>query len=448
MNATLRATGALMRGRDRATTVLTVLAFALSQTLLLAVVGGVGAFWARADSPVNRAMAQPFYLIMAGFAAVLLIVPILSMGAGAARLGLLRRSRDLAVLRLLGLPPARAKAASVLETTCLAGSGVLLGVLLYVVTLPAWSLIRFQGVALSAREMWVGPWRLLAAVAVLMVLAGLSGWLSMRRVAVTPLGVVRRSEVQRVSPVGVLAALALLLAWVLFGQMVMGSFGTAIALGIFLSVMGGLLALVNAVGAWSIGVLGRTMAGMGRTPQTLVAGRRVSDDPKSVWRSLGGLSLVGFIVGVLLPVLDVIARSGGTDDDPMTALMLVDIRTGVLLTLGITVALAAVSTAINQSIRVIDDIDQTRALVRAGAPESFLDSARRLEIGVPAGVTTLGGMAMGILFISPVLAAGGLLTAATVLFWGVVSVAVILVASEATRPLRARLLTEQVTAGT
>lgn len=445
MNATLRATGALMRGRDRATTVLTVLAFALPQALLLAVVGGVGAFWARADSPLNKAMAQPFYLLMAGFAAVLLVVPILSMGAGAARLGLLRRSRDLAVLRLLGLPPARAKAASVLETTCLAGIGVVIGVLLYLVTLPAWSLIRFQGVALSAGEMWVGPWRLLAAVAVLMVLAGLSGWLSMRRVAVTPLGVVRRSEVQRVSPVGVLAALALLLAWVFFGQVVMGSFGTAIALGIFLSVMGGLLALVNTVGAWSIGVLGRMMARMGRAPQTLVAGRRVSDDPKSVWRSLGGLSLVGFIVGVLLPVLDVTSRSGD-GSDPVTTLLTADIRTGVLLTLGITVALAAVSTAVNQSIRVIDDIDQTRALVRAGAPVSFLDSSRRLEIGVPAGVTTLGGMAMGILFISPVLAAGGLLTAATVLAWGVVSVGVILVASEATRPLRARLLTEQVVA--
>lgn len=126
----------------------------------------------------------------------------------------------------------------------------------------------------------------------------------------------------------------------------------------------------------------------------------------------------------------------------MGTLMMVDMRTGVLLTLGITVALAAMSTAVNQSIRVIDDIDQTRALVRLGAPVSFLDAARRVEIGVPAGVTTLGGMAAGILFISPVLLAGGLLTAATVLAVGVVSVAVILAASEATRPLRTRLLTE------
>ena len=44
MRATLRAAAVLMRGRDRATTVLTVLAFALPHALLLAVVGGVGTF--------------------------------------------------------------------------------------------------------------------------------------------------------------------------------------------------------------------------------------------------------------------------------------------------------------------------------------------------------------------------------------------------------------------
>ena len=44
--------------------------------------------------------------------------------------------------------------------------------------------------------------------------------------------------------------------------------------------------------------------------------------------------------------------------------------------------------------------------------------------------------------IGELLLAGGLLTAATVLAVGVVSVAVILAASEATRPLRTRLLTE------
>ena len=442
MRATLRAAAVLMRGRDRATTVLTVLAFALPHALLLAVVGGVGTFWARADSPVNRAMAEPFYLLMAGFAAVLLVVPILSMGAGAARLGLVRHARDLAVLRLLGLTPTRARVASVLGTLGLAGIGVVLGSLLDVVTLPLWSLVRFQGVALTVGEMWVGPIRLLGAAGVMLLLAALSGWVSLHRVALTPLGVARRSDEQRVSAVGVFAGAALLLTWMVFANVVLGSFGYGVALGIFLGVMAGLLALVNTVGAWSIGVLGRILARVARTPGALVAGRRLGDDPRSVWRSLGGLALVGFIVGVLLPVLDAVMRSGQGGGDPMGTLMMVDMRTGVLLTLGITVALAAVSTAVNQSIRVIDDIDQTRALVRLGAPVSFLDAARRVEIGVPAGVTTLGGMAAGILFISPVLLAGGLLTAATVLAVGVVSVAVILAASEATRPLRTRLLTE------
>lgn len=444
MRTTLRATGALMRGRDVATAVLTVVAFALPHALLLCVAGGVGAFWARADSPVNRAMAQPFYLVLVGFAAVLLVVPILSMGAGAARLGLLRRSRDLAVMRLLGLPPAQAKVASVCETLCFAAIGIVLGSLLYAATLPAWSLIRFQGVALGVGEMWVGPIGLVAVGAVMVALAGLSGWMSMRRVAVTPLGVVRRSAAQHVSAIGVVVAASLLLVWIVFGQVIMGSVGAAIGTGLFFGTMGVLFALVNAVGAWSIGVLGHLMARVARSPQALLAGRRVADDPKSVWRSLGGLSLVAFIVGVLLPMIDVVTRRGGAGSDPTGVLMFGDIRTGIVLTLGITVVLAAVSTAVNQSIRLIDDIGQTRALVRAGAPAAFLDSSRRLEIGVPAGVTTLGGMVLGIVFISPVLVAGGLFTAATLLGWGVLSVVLILAASECTRPLRARLLAEPV----
>ena len=90
MSAGRTAAGVLLRSRDRATSVLTVAAFALPHAFLLAVTGGIMAFGSRAataDDPASLDGMASFYVILAYFAATLLIVPIISMGAAAARLG-------------------------------------------------------------------------------------------------------------------------------------------------------------------------------------------------------------------------------------------------------------------------------------------------------------------------------------------------------------------------
>lgn len=441
MSPSLVAARALMRGRDRATAVLAVLAFALPHAVLLAVIGGVGAFLSRSRVPTHTLMGEPLYVFLALFAAVLLVVPALSMGAAAARLGLSRRARDLAVLRLIGLAPAATKAASVLETTMRAVSGVVVGSLLYAVTLPLWGLVTFQRTPLGIAEMWVGPWVLLASALVMVLLGAASAWMSLRRVAITPLGVARRSEAQKVSPVGVVATVLLVLVWIGPAQALMG-FGPAAAMGVLMGFLAVVFALTNVVGTWCIGVLGRIMVRAARSPRMLLAGRRVMDDPRSVWRSFGSVAMVGFVVGVLHPVFQAMGNSGGsgsgTGDD---AVMMGDISTGMLLTLGITFVLAAMSTAVNQSIRVIDGIGETSALVSMGAPTRFLDSTRRTEVAVPALAVTMGSLGLGLLFISPVLASQGALGAVVgVVVFGIVGTVVVLAGSESARPLGRRLL--------
>jgi hypothetical protein len=235
-------------------------------------------------------------------------------------------------------------------------------------------------------------------------------------------------------------AVVVIIAWLGPVQMIAGV-GPAAVMAILLGFLAVVLALVNAIGSWAIGVLGRVMASRARTPQMLVAGRRIADDPRSVWRSFGAVALVGFIVGVLFPMFSIIGSETGEGGDD--AVMMGDIGTGMLLTLGITVVLAAVSTAVNQSIRVIDGVPETLALVRTGAPGRFLDRSRRLEVGVPAVTLICGSVALGLLFISPMLSVGG--TAGpfvAVAGFTVVGIAVILAASETTRPLRSRLLRE------
>ena len=88
--------------------------------------------------------------------------------------------------------------------------------------------------------------------------------------------------------------------------------GTAIAFGLFLGFLGVIFALVNVVGALSVSLLGNVMASLARTPQMLLAGRRIADRSKeSVWRSFGAVALVAFIVGVLMPIFSSIVGAAG-----------------------------------------------------------------------------------------------------------------------------------------
>ena len=444
MNPVLAAASAILRGRDRATSVLTVIAFALPHAVFLAVLGGVGAFQARAprfDAAYSEQMGQgggTFYTALAYFAATLLIVPVLSMGAAAARLGMSRRAHDLAVLRLIGLGPGAAKLACVVETAAHAGIGVVVGSVLYAVTLPVWGLISFQGWPMAASEMWVGV--LLGAALAIMVLAALSAWFGMRKVAITPLGVTRRQKADRVKPIGVVAGAALMVVWMAAGSRLVNA-GFAIGMTALFGFLAAIFLIVNLIGVWSVSLLGRLIAAIARRPQTVLAGRRLVDDPRSLWRSFGPVALVGFLVGVLYPALSVVGGMAG--DDPVSRMVGDDMLRGMILTFCIALALGAISTAVNQAIRAIDSAEQARALFRMGSPLAFMDRARRIEIGVPALLMIPGSMLIGFLFIIPIAGQAGLWgTLGALLATAVGGVALILAASELSAPLRRAILEE------
>ena len=277
MSAVRTAAGALLRSRDRATSVLTVAAFALPHAFLLAVTGGVMAFGSRAavaatsataDDPATLDGMASFYVILAYFAATLLIVPIISMGAAAARLGMSRRERDLAVLRLVGLAPGKTKLACILETCVFAAVGVVVGSILYAVTLP------------DGGRRDVG-----------------GGRCPPRRGA-------------RHDPPG----RPVLVVWLSVGTVAM-SLGTAIGMAVFMGFMGAIFLIINLVGIWSISLMGRIMASVARTPQMMVARRRMADDPRAVWRSFGAVALVGFLMGIMYPASSAISMSGDRTDE-------------------------------------------------------------------------------------------------------------------------------------
>lgn len=443
MSAIGVATKTLLKGRDPMTSALTIASVAVPHAMLLAVVGGVLAFRERARAMDLGMGNGELYVFLSSFAAVLLIVPILSMGAAAVRLGMSRRSEHLAILRLIGVTGSQMRVACVADSLIQTLIGIGVGSVLYAVTLPAWSLLSFHNRPLGVAEMWVGVAGLALAAAVMAVLVALSAWIAVREVAVTPLGVVRHANAKRVSPVMVLLVVVLVVAWIVGGGVV-NAFPQAVAVAVICSILALILAGVNAVGAWSVGLLGRIMATLARRPHMLIAGRRLADDPRSVWRSFGAVALVGFIVGCLYPVISIIVHSGGEGAQPEEAMVGRDIHTGLLLTLSMTVVLAAVSTAVNQAVRLLDTISETRALSYAGAPNSLVDRARRSEVGIPATLIIGGAMGVGLVFLTPILGdapTGGLLLIVSTLGgFLIAAVGVILAASESTRALRSHLL--------
>ena len=196
-------------GRDaRVTTALAITAFAVSTGLTLSVVGGLLGFAARADLPLapGEQDVRSLYETLAWVAVILLVVPLVTLGGAAARLGVARRDARLATLRLLGATPREVVGLTVAETAWQGLVGAVLGILLYVVLLPLCALLPFQGTTFSVAELWVGWQGLAIALVAVPLLAALSGAFSLRRVAVSPLGVARRETPKKMTWLRVVVA--------------------------------------------------------------------------------------------------------------------------------------------------------------------------------------------------------------------------------------------------
>jgi hypothetical protein len=208
------------------------------------------------------------------------------------------------------------------------------------------------------------------------LVAVLSGASSLARVAVSPLGVAARTSPKRLSLLRLLAAAAAAVAWVLVITPMKEPDRLVIVL-----VLGAVILAVNAVGPWVVMVAGRLAARVAPTATTLLAARRIVDDPKSTWRAVGALGLAVVVTG--FTSLTVV-------EDPAPGLeqyLAADLGTGAFVTLAIITVVGATSTGVVQAARVLDQRDQYRALALAGTGQRALHRARALEVALPLVVT-------------------------------------------------------------
>jgi hypothetical protein len=237
------------------------------------------------------------YLLLAGLASVLMIVPLLVFGGAAARLTVARRDTRLAALRLVGATPAQVVAITTAEAVLTACAGAAAGLVLYAASIPPLTRVTIAGGGWFAGDLWPGLPVLGGVLVAVPVLVGVSAVAGLRRVVVSPLGVARRETPPGMRAFRILAPAAVVIAFgaVGGGLIDMGRAGM-IVLMVFLVLA---FLAINFAGPWVVALIGHLTVGTARRPARLLAGRRLVDDPRSAWRTVAGVALTGFVAGFL-----------------------------------------------------------------------------------------------------------------------------------------------------
>lgn len=347
---------------------LPVLAFGTVTTLLLTVAGGSQVFWSWSDDIAGT------YQALAVVALVLLVVPLLTLGASAARLAARRRDDRLASLRLLGANSATVVWMTVIESTLLAAVGAVAGAGLYACLAPFLGLLQFRGHAIGSYA-WLPVPSILGCILAVCLLAATSAALGLRKVVVTPLGVRTRQTADGAHWVrGIVAAVVVVIGAVAMGML--SSFGAFI---VIVAVMGGCFGLallaLNLMGPWVLRLHASAQLKRARRPEHLLAARTVLESPKESWRQVGGVAMTSF-VGVFVGVGMALAESMGGSGGDETALLVRDINTGVMITLLGSFLMVACSAGVNQASAVLDRASMLVALDRVGMPTKLMVAAR------------------------------------------------------------------------
>ena len=226
-------------------------------------------------------------------ATVLLVVPALSLAASGARLSASRRSERLALLRLAGLSRSNLVRITIADTLTGALPGVVAGMAIYIAALPLTSRVPLVSVRWFTGDLWLGvPLAITICVTVLGLVA-LSALVPLRRILSDPFAVAEHHTPTVphwwravISVVAVLGFLALTDADNVSFMLVIAAFGA-----VFM--------VLNVIGPLVVHVIGWIMVRTARSGARLIAGRRLLDDPKGLWRQISAVALAAFIAGFL-----------------------------------------------------------------------------------------------------------------------------------------------------
>lgn len=446
-----------------------VIAFATSAWLSLTTLAGVWMFWQRMphtdDLLANKLLAQLSEFSVAGLdmsklyqalpdgstfdveayaqsaaqgtglnlmifslvALGVLLIPLLALGIGAARLGAQGRTKRLAALRLIGMTAGHVRRLALVETLVQFTIGFGIGFVIYVASLPAWSLLEFNMQPLSIAEMLLPWWAVIAIFAVLAALASISTIIGLITVSISPLGVTRRVSqgAMRWWRVGAFAAIIAGIVYVLSTQDTR-DYGINDALRIvilFGAILSAALVSLAIIGPFAVQLLGRLLRHT-NSPARLLAARRLIDDPRRAWRNISGITLMSLIAtftalvaaanltkipgkyahlepgslkGTVLTTQETWDLARHSVHASFTSMMMGDMVKGVMIAFAFALILGAVATLIQQGSDVFDRAPEEKALVQLGAPAHVFARARIQQVMWPFLAAMLLSIGLGFL---------------------------------------------------
>jgi hypothetical protein len=286
----------------------------LSQAPGVVEVGGIQRTPSNCYACQNTVGSGPILQFILAGGAVALLLPVLILIATASRLSAARREERFAAMRLVGATPHQISVVSAVEAVVAAVAGVAVGFALFFAFRPLLYHVPFTGAPLSQGDLSL-PWiDIVLAMIGVPVAALVSARLALRRVLISPLGLNRRASsrpprIARIIPL--LAGIALLAYFDSVGKP--GSNGgqlLEVLVGFVLLIVGLVLA-----GPWFTTAGSRLMVKRASRPATLIAGRRLLDNPKAAFRFISGLVIALFVasaaIGALSSFAAVTNSSGG-----------------------------------------------------------------------------------------------------------------------------------------
>ncbi|NUR50104.1 MAG: FtsX-like permease family protein [Hamadaea sp.] len=255
--------------------------------------------------------AAGFDLVL-GVVAGALLFPVLIFIGTATRLTAARREQRYAAMRLIGATSGQISKMAVVEAAVAAVIGTVLGFGVFLVLRKPLAAIPFTGAPFFPDDMALTATNVVCVAVGVPVAALLVAWLSLRRVRVSPLGVTRRTtpkppRAYRLIP------LVVGVAWLSYldGHRPDTSIKqVAVFLPGFLVVMSGLVI----AGPWFTMVGSRLLARRAQRPSTLIAARRLSDNPQGGFRAVSGLVLAMFVTSVAVGVIGTISADRSAMD--------------------------------------------------------------------------------------------------------------------------------------
>ena len=441
MNATVTVTRLFLSRlfADRQAWLLPVAAFAVVSALSLSVAGGVRFFFTLDQQTVGT--MGGFYMVLAALAAVLLVMPVISLAGAAAKLLARRRDERLSSLRLIGASSGLLRTLTIVEASVLATVGSLTGVIGYGMLMPLAGMLRFVGGPIGMAGIWLGLPGLLAVLTVIVVVGVSASIGGLRRVEITPLGVRTRQRPARLHWLRIVAAVVLLIAGQLFAN-ALGAGSMMLLIVMVLVAFAVPMVALHFIGPWLIKIVTSWRLRRATTAEALVAARAVLESPQQAWSQIGGIALTTYIgvVGGAGMSLASIASSGkgSAGMDPIEMNLVADLHTGVLLTMVIAFLLAACSVAITQTAQVLDRASLYQGLRRIGMSSDQLKSCRRRAVFGPLWIVLIFTLiaavatALPLLGIAVVVAPLSMLVVAVCLALGITLIQVGLLSSTST----------------